>query len=233
MACPICSSASAPFVVRDANVLVRCTGCGLVYMDPPPAAEAVKAMYADGYDGATTGYFTKIDAKLKRCRRRMRRIVRMLGATQGRKFLDVGSNAGISATGLEPDGAAVDWARRRFPGNRFVHGLLEESAFGDERFDVIYCSEVIEHASDCNRFAAALAGLLAPGGLLFLTTPDISHWRRPRDLDRWDEFCPPAHCTYFSPSNLTLLLAKHGLSVAWRAWAFKPGIKLIARKTSG
>jgi SAM-dependent methyltransferase len=240
MTCPICAGAVGPFAVRDANVLVRCRGCGLVYMDPPPAREALTAMYADAYEGATTGYFTKIDAKLARSRRRVRRLARMLGATTGRAFLDVGSNAGAMveaareigfvATGLEPDGAAIAWARRRFPANRYVHGLLEETSFGDERFDAVYCSEVIEHAPDCNRFAAALAALMAPGGLLFLTTPDIGHWRRPRDLDRWDAFCPPSHCVYFSPGNLTRLLARHGLTVEWRAWAFKPGIKLIARK---
>ena len=55
----------------------------------------------------------------------------------------------------------------------------------------------------------------------------------PRDLDRWDAFCPPSHCIYFSPGNLSRLLAKHGLTVAWRAWSLKPGIKLIARKAAG
>jgi SAM-dependent methyltransferase len=111
--------------------------------------------------------------------------------------------------------------------------MLEEASFDGERFDAIACSEVIEHAPDCNRFTRALADLLVPGGLLYLTTPDIGHWRRPRDLDRWDAFCPPSHCIYFSPGNLSRLLAKHGLTVAWRAWSLKPGIKLIARKAAG
>ncbi len=77
---------------------------------------------------------------------------------------------------------------------------------------------------------AKLAAVLRPRGVLYLTTPDIDHWHRPRDLARWDAFCPPAHCLYFNPKNLARLLGAHGLTVVWRALSFKPGIKLIARK---
>lgn len=240
MSCPICSSSASPYVTHGTHHLVRCQGCDLIYMDPPPAPFEVQAMYADTYNGATGSYFTKVERKLKRSRHRMRRLARMCGGGAGRSFLDVGSNggfmveaareAGFAAAGLEPDGAAIAWARQHFPNNRYLHGLLEETDFGGERFDAIYCSEVIEHAPDCNRFMAALAAALKPGGLLYLTTPDISHWRRPRDIAKWDAFCPPSHCIYFSPANLTRLLDQHGFSVEWRALSFKPGIKLIARK---
>lgn len=77
---------------------------------------------------------------------------------------------------------------------------------------------------------SAIAGLLRPGGLFFVTTPDISHWRRPRNLASWDGFNPPAHCIYFNPRSLTELLARHGLAVIEQRPAFKPGIKLLARK---
>ena len=101
---------------------------------------------------------------------------------------------------------------------------------GTERFAAVYCSEVIEHAPDANRFVAAIAALMAPGAVLYLTTPDIRHWRRPKDIVRWDAFAPPSHCIYFSPRNLTRLLHQHGLAVFRRRLAFKPGIKLLARK---
>jgi len=66
--------------------------------------------------------------------------------------------------------------------------------------------------------------------VLYLTTPDISHWRRPRDLTLWDGFCPPSHCIYFSPGNLTRLLVEHGFEVFRRFVAWKPGIKVLARR---
>ena len=109
--------------------------------------------------------------------------------------------------------------------NRFAEG---PDRF--EAFDVVYCSEVIEHAPDANRFAASLASLLRPGGVLYLTTPDISHWRRPREMGRWDAYTPPEHCLYFTPVSLARLLDRHGLGVVRRRFAWKPGIKVFARK---
>ena len=241
--CQICGgAASARFATRGDIELFRCDGCGFVFMLPPPDAAMLEALYADTYRGATQSYFTKVEAKLRRSRGRIRRLIRFLADREprGKRFLDIGCNGGFmveaaretgfAATGLEPDGAAIAWARRHYPDNRYVHGLLESTPLEPSSFDAAYCSEVIEHAPDANRFAAALAGCLKPGGIVYLTTPDISHWRRPRDLDRWDAFCPPAHCVFYGPRNLATLLAKHGLLVVHRAIAFKPGIKLIARR---
>jgi 2-polyprenyl-3-methyl-5-hydroxy-6-metoxy-1,4-benzoquinol methylase len=198
-------------------------------------------MYDDTYAGATTSYFRKVGAKLARSRGRMRRLARYLpGGAPARRFLDIGCNGGFmveaarelgfTALGVEPDGPAIAFARQTFPHNSFCHGLFETSDLGPEPFDAIYCSEVIEHAADANRFVARIANILKPGGVLYLTTPDIGHWRRPRDIRQWDAFTPPAHCLYFNPDNLTQLLAKHGLRVIRRRLAFKPGIKLFARK---
>lgn len=240
--CPVCASKQAGHFIRHNQCdLVRCVSCGLVYMDPPPTPETLQELYGDAYHGATEGYFRKVPTKMRRSRHRVRRIVRTLGRDpRGLKFLDVGCNggflteaareAGFAATGLDPDGAAIAYARQHYPGNRFVHGYLEGSALEPGSFDAIYCSEVIEHSSDVNAFTARLSELMKPGGLIYLTTPDISHWRRPKDVTRWDAFCPPSHCLYFSPANLTELLRRHGLDVVWRPFSFKPGIKLMARK---
>ncbi len=241
--CQICSTPDpAPFARHGNIALVRCTSCGFVFMDPPPDAVMLKALYDDTYHGASESYFTKVDAKLRRSRGRIKRIRRLLpdGDAQGRTFLDIGCNggfmveaareAGFAATGIEPDAAAVAWAREHFPRSTYINGLLEEAGLDPAQFDAAYCSEVIEHAPDTNRFVAAIARALRPGGVLYLTTPDIDHWRRPRDIEKWDAFCPPSHCLYFNPRNLTQLLAKHGLTVVHRAWAFKPGIKLVARR---
>lgn len=172
------------------------------------------------------------------------RIAKLRRYAPRRRFLDAGCNggfmveaarlAGFEAAGVEPDPASVAWAREHFPANRYFVATLEQFAERNsgETFDALYCSEVIEHAPDANRFAAALAAVLKPGGALYLTTPDIGHWRRPRELHRWDAYKPPEHCLYFTPASLALLLRRHGLTVVARAWAWKPGIKVIARRAS-
>ncbi len=219
--------------------LFSCGDCGTVFMHPLPTAEEVTRIYDDTYDGATTGYFAKVEKKIRRSRRRMRYLSRFV---QGGAFLDIGCNGGFmveaarergfDAHGLDIDGVSIAYARRHYPNNTFFHGTIENFAAVPEapRFDFVYCSEVIEHLPDAQGFAAAVAGLLRPGGVFFVTTPDTSHWRRPRDLPAWDAFCPPSHCIYFNPGSLRLLLERHGLRVVRRRLALKPGIKLICRK---
>ena len=240
--CPVCGGRTHVFFASANGCdTFRCASCALVFVDPAPDAATIDALYADTYAGASESYFTKVPQKLRRSRHRMKRLRRQMEAAGGgRHFLDVGCNggfmveaareAGFIATGLEPDGAAVAWARQHYPDNRFIHGLLEDADFGSQQFDAVYCSEVIEHAPDPNRFMAAMARVVRSGGLLYLTTPDIDHWRRPRDVTQWDAFCPPSHCLYFNRRNLTLLLARHGFVPVYRAVAFKPGLKMIARR---
>jgi 2-polyprenyl-3-methyl-5-hydroxy-6-metoxy-1,4-benzoquinol methylase len=242
--CQICgASARRPFIRHDGYSLFECGGCGLVFVEPMPSAGQIAALYTDAYAGATAGYFAKVPQKMRRARRRARALARHARRPaedgQGR-FLDVGCNGGFmveaarelgfAATGLDPDPVSLEWARQHYPANHFVAGTIEDFDPGAQQFAAVYCSEVIEHAPDANRFVTALAALMAPGAALYLTTPDIAHWRRPRDVTRWDAFAPPSHCLYFNPRNLTRLLAKHGLEVFHRRLSFKPGIKLFARR---
>ena len=235
--CQVCGGLGRPYLEHDGMALRRCPTCGLVFMDPMPDARAIAALYTDAYRGATGGYFAKVDSKMRRSRRRARWLARR---ARGRRFLDVGCNGGFMVEamrergfeghGIDPDPVSIAWAREHYPANDFHIAAAEHFALEGEPFDVVYCSEVIEHSPDINRFAAAIATLMTPGGVLFLTTPDIGHWRRPRNLTGWDGFDPPSHCIYFSRANLALLLAKHGLRVVHRRPAFKPGIKVLARK---
>ena len=177
---------------------------------------------------------------MRRSRQRAAKIKRY---SPGGRFLDIGSSggfmveaareAGFESFGVELDPAAVEYARSHYPKNTYFTGRIEDFVGTTAGFDAVYCSEVIEHVSDLNSFVAAIAALMKPGGIFYVTTPDISHWRRPKDLDAWDGFDPPSHCMYLTPSSLQRLLSKHGLDVFSKQFAWKPGIKVFARKRQG
>ncbi|MBM3502266.1 MAG: methyltransferase domain-containing protein [Alphaproteobacteria bacterium] len=241
--CPSCgSSERRPYAPECGHALRECLTCGLVAMEHLPTAEEVARLYRDAYQGATAGYFAKAEKKLRRSRRRARTLFRAMGARPGLTLLDVGSSGGFmveaarregfTATGVEIDPVSVDYARRTYPSNDYFLGTIEAFAavWSGASFDAAYCSEVIEHVTDVNGFVAALARCLAPGAILFLTTPDIGHWRRPKMLKDWDAFAPPSHCLYFTYRALAQLLAKHGLPVERRLFNWKPGIKVLARR---
>jgi 2-polyprenyl-6-hydroxyphenyl methylase/3-demethylubiquinone-9 3-methyltransferase len=147
----------------------------------------------------------------------------------GKRALDVGCGAGLLAEPLARLGAAVT-AIDAAPENIAVarahvegQGLsIDYRAVGvetlDERFDLVTCVEVIEHVADPAAFVANLVRVLAPGGLLILSTPNRTQMSRlamigvaeglgriPRGTHDWNKF--------LTPDETTALLGQAGLHV--------------------
>lgn len=76
---------------------------------------------------------------------------------------------GIRLTGVDVSAAAVEQAAIRCPEGRFLQADVAALRDWDERFDLVVCSEVLEHLEDP---AGALRVLAArSGGLALLTVP--------------------------------------------------------------
>lgn len=218
-------------------VFVRCRDCGFVALDPMPAPDLLRQIYSD-YE-ASHGYGAKQEKKLRRATRRIHRLRRRVASG---RFLDVGCNLGYAveaarrmgyhATGIDLDPAAIDRAQQAFPACYFRADPLEELAQETTKFDLVFCSEVIEHAADVEAFARSLSGTLRPGGLLYLTTPDAGHFRVPRDFCSWSEVKPPEHVCWFTKKALRRLMLDCGVVVERFSFNLKPGLKMLARRAA-
>lgn len=118
----------------------------------------------------------------------MQRVRPRFGA--GVRVLDVGCGAGLLAESLARAGCAVtglDAAAETIAAARahaaqsglaieYQVGTAGDLAARGARFPVVTALEIIEHVDQPERFIAALAGLVEPGGMLFIST--INRTRR-------------------------------------------------------
>ena len=100
------------------------------------------------------------------------------------RFLDVGCGRGWLtnllfshgyAEGVEPVLSVVEYARNLFPQIKFTAGTLEDIIKNDNyhKFDIIVCSEVIEHISNSEKsnFINLIHHALKPNGHVIISTP--------------------------------------------------------------
>ncbi len=180
-----------------------------------------------------------------------RRRALLLGeARPGERVLDLGCGSGRFAAALVDHGCAVvaaDVAERALARARAAAPgadlrLMEPDGAipaGHGEFDLVWCSEVLEHVPDAGALLGEVRRVLRPSGRLLLTTP--AHGRLRRVLLaalRFDAHFDPLgqHVRFFSPASLGEALAVAGLRVAAiRAVGGLPLLRetLVARAVRG
>jgi SAM-dependent methyltransferase len=114
--------------------------------------------------------------------------VRGLGHTV--RALDLGCGDALLAaeldaaelTAADVSRVALERARRRLPHARIVE--LDTDAplpLADGSFDLVLCTETIEHVRDVQLFLSEIRRVLRPGGVLALSTPSSPPLMRPTD----------------------------------------------------
>ena len=142
---------------------------------------------------------------------------------EGLSILDVGCGAGLLSeplsrlgarvTGLDPAPSAIAAARTHAEATgaelTYRAGTVEQLAAEGRKFDAVLALEVVEHVEDVAGFVATAASLVAPGGMLCLSTLNrtaksfalailgaeyVLRWL-PKGTHRWEQFVTPLELT--------------------------------------
>ncbi len=201
------------FPAQDTVTLTaaRCVDCGFVAYSPRPTDDEVAAKYAflkehepdvggqAGYDShALRSDLARAGRVYERCLPHLapgRLRVLDYGGGNGklmRPFLDAGHSCYI-----------VDYSDRTLPGVTKICDDMDAFA-GDEVFDLIVCSHVLEHVSDIGRLVSFLRRHLVDNGILYAEVPQ----------EIWAGFAleadPVTHINYFTKNSLSSLLMLNG-----------------------
>ena len=229
--CPACCSTSwsaSGFLADGRFPLVHCEGCGLGAL-----------RIADSDEGGFDEYWSEVNQRIyadpavvgELAAKYERHYRREQPALPNKRFLDVGSGAGVSvgtaaklgfqAVGIEPSAKAVALSRQHYDAP-ITHGLLGADDALPRDFGLLSLWDVIEHVEDPEALVRACHAHLAPGGAMILETPDEGALLRrlivaegrvaigPLDLRRSIYY--RAHRYYFTRAAMTRLLERCGFT---------------------
>lgn len=226
--CRVCGAAAAPAGsvhgrLRDRDfALAHCDACGYGFVVEPWTEYA--AIYSDAYyegrgaDPLVDYVFELEHADTTVRRHEWRGILEAVRGhapvPAGTAWLDFGCGTGglvqhLRAEGIDAVGFEQGWSVPRLR-ERGVPLLEEEELEGAAgRFAVITAIEVLEHVVDPVAELRRIASLLAPGGVLFLTTGNAAPYAD--KLAQWRYVIPEIHVSFFEPRTLEHAMRAAGL----------------------
>ncbi len=203
---------------------VRCRDCGLVYLNPRPAAAALPTIYPDNYyaydftssmPGVVRWVKDRVDAM------KVRLYLRLLPGPG--RILDVGCGDGRILDMLRRHGRA-DWdlwgvefsdgaaAHARRAGYTVLVGRFEDVALEPASLDLMIMNQLIEHVDDPRAMIAKARAALRPGGHLVIETPNIDSLDARLFRRRyWGGYHFPRHFTLFDARTLAATVSAGGL----------------------
>lgn len=211
----------SPDFCKASNYL--CLVCGLVFI-PKNRDSATRYYKKDGYfiKSPNLAYRKQLISKSLLIKEAAERIKSALSIfpveLKSKSVLDIGcgygeilyclkNKYGCQVMGVEASGQAGEYGEKLFSIPIYKSTLEEFESKG--KFDIIWCSHVLEHTVNPSTFLKKINSLLKSNGCLYLEVPNIL---RPTGGFSLNKFLYNEHLQTFSVYNLYLLLKKNGFA---------------------
>jgi len=219
--CNICGNEDTRPVFNrsDGSEVFECRNCGLAFIFPRPPAEDILQVYKNEnidfetlknkfYDQEKTGGNKSVVKCISRFKKIFGSCVLDIGCGPGFLLYEF-KKAGAKETGLDISEAAVCFGRKEL-GLNIQSGTLENSSLPLASFDIVICSNLIEHIFDPAGFFSQVSRVLATDGILYISTPNYASAKEYGD--KWPGFHKDfEHIFYFDKRSLTFALNHLGL----------------------
>jgi ubiquinone/menaquinone biosynthesis C-methylase UbiE len=147
--------------------------------------------------------------------RRIGIVRELIQAYKVRSILEVGSGDGyilkaiedlnVSLTGIEISETRIERARALVPSAEIIQGDAREMPFESKSFDLVVCSEVLEHVPDPELAIEEIRRVLRPGGFAIITVPNEVNWQIGRAMLLRFPIRIPDHVNRFTVSSMSQL----------------------------
>lgn len=193
---------------HDSYDLLHCAACSHTWLANPPSPEELVHYYNPEYHKAV-GSTGEISAA---------RWAKQLAALQryksGGSILDIGCSSGGFLSylkdgpwrlhGIEAEPSTAQRARAITGGEIFAGDVLQ-ATFPAESFDVITCSDVLEHLYEPRHVFLKIYQWLKPGGIFYAFVPNILSWEARVFRTHWYGLDLPRHLHHYSVGSLRAL----------------------------
>jgi len=246
IACPACNGKDqTKSFVKFGLRHVSCDKCHTTYVSPRPRPEHLAEYYEKSEDWAYwSKYVFPASEKPRRDKvfiprvRALNEMCKKFGTRTG-TLAEVGAGFGIFCDEIKKTGVfgrviAIepnpDLARNcRDRGIETLEQPFDEVAIDDGSLDVLASFEVIEHLFDPRAFLRKCNALLAPGGLLVISSPNSSGFDAIVLGEKWGSF-DLGHLNLFNLDSLSDLLQASGFRVIERTTPGKLDAELVRKE---
>lgn len=145
--------------------------------------------------------------------RNLRRRLTRHGLKPESRFLDYGCGKGLFVRFLRKRGHTLAYGYDPY-GN--VPGTGEKANLDHAPFDIILLQDVLEHVKDPDALLKEMDALLAPGGRIFVGTPNAANIDLSRPEEFWNEIHVPYHLHIYTREEVE----KMGRGIGWQPIGF-------------
>jgi 2-polyprenyl-3-methyl-5-hydroxy-6-metoxy-1,4-benzoquinol methylase len=220
--CPVCGDEGTKITVLTTDhflpdhpriTLLRCPACGAAFLDDltTPDYEGDMPEMLDYYVEQGAG-IDLIVAPLRRVPAGSVRRCLEIGCSFGYALDFSRYSFGWEVLGVDPSPLAVKGAAAL--GIPVSHAYFNAGLdLGPEPFDLVLCSEILEHVAEPHSLLASIRDRLSPDGILVLSTPNLDIVRQDSEEGMLARALSAGlHLILYSRNALALILAKAGFT---------------------